>query len=305
MDLHVFRKFILKQIAGEVNYSEVDHRFRVCVRPVTASTRSTIITEGARWGLSESFADNYLNQVLSNISTLFAPHERSLQDIDLNDLKQGDMILLSGTDKEGREMIKLMYLGRTSKTNNHRMMVLSSTRLSLHQDDIVEPYNNTIIVTNTRIKFIVYRNARRIPDDNQIYLTCTLDNIIRIIPSEIHEVIDAQENFTFNEYQAKNESIESKDVLSLGRNAMSLLLHNFSSKMTAYADFIDEETAYFSSNEILIYKPSELRNILFGVPDEFKQCDCKINTLEKGTIYKDSEGKLYIRKAAKTKCISV
>lgn len=298
-----FTKFILKQIAGTVAYNPVSHSFQLSLRNLSNTILETIYSEGAKWGMSKIAVDDYIASVINDIELSYQPSEQSVQFVDVcKDIKVGVQMTLIGRDKvRGLARLSLLYLGLSSKKARPKFLVLNSTRLGLVAEDIVEPADNTIWATGFPILLAVLRNGKRFPNEESIYRTFPIEEIIMTKPSIIHEIIDAKEEFTHFEESISRLDDARNGRLTFGKNPMSLLLHDYSSKLPLYADFNADGMGKFASNPNFVFRPTEMRNMLFGIHEGgYKERNLTITTKENGEVYLDSkEIQLIIKKKAK------
>ena len=302
-DKEVFKKFILKQLAGEVAFNKECHSFRLGLRPVSDPIRRAIYEEGHKWKLTDSQINDLLIKVQSEIDLAYAPIEGSITHINVKDLNSGEQLRLHGADEvDGPAELCLLYLGRC------RFMVLSTSRRhALMAEDVVEVAKTEIISVNYPIQFIVYRKGKRIPDDRRVYRTYKLDNITRIKASTVHEIIDARKEFTFLEASVDDASLGNGNQLTLGSNAMSLLLHEYSGAFPIYADFDENGVGRFYSRPDAEIESSEIRNHLFEINQDSHKTAClRIETETPGELYlKNDDYRLGLKKPARVKKCSV
>lgn len=301
----VFTKFILKQIAGTVVYNSVSHSFQLSLRTLSNSIREAIYEEGKKWKMSNQTIDDYISSVYNEIELSYQPKEQSVQFIDVTkDIEQGLQIKLEGRDKtRGLAKLSILYLGISRKDKRPCFMVLNSSRLSLIVEDILEPADNTLWSTGHPVLFNVFRNGERYPNSESVYRTFKIEDIILVKPSVVHEIIDANSDFTYLENSLSQLSNTFEGSISFGKNPMTLLMHNFSSNMPIYANFDDEDVGEFSSNPDILFQYSEIRNKLFGIVDDgYLEKDLSIMTIDEGEVYYDSVKKtIVLKKAAKGK----
>ncbi len=296
----IFENFILKQIAGEIVFSKERHSFQLSLRSITDSIRKAIYAEGEKWGMSTVSIDNCITKVRNTVELSHKPKEQSVQNVDISQsLKLGQQLKLYGSEKgRGEAHLHLLYVGVSKLTGYSRFMVLSSSRLALQPEDIVEPANNTLWSVGAPVYLSVYREGKRYPDEERVYRTYQLGCITLIKPSKVHEVIDSREEFTHVESTATNNMRN----ISFGRNPMSLLLHEYSRNLPIYADFNEKGLGSFKS-AMTIFKPSQGRDILFGVSNETHMShSLYIETEEAGELYLETkELSIQLKKAAKAK----
>lgn len=302
-----FTKYILKQIAGTVAYNHVNHTFHLSLRNLSHTLHEAIYSEGAKWGMSKQAVDDYIASVINDVELSYQPSEQSVQFVDVcKDIKTGDQMTLIGRDKvRGLAKLSILYLGLSGKKARPQFLVLNSTRLGLVAEDIVEPADNTLWATGFPVLLAVFRNGRRFPNEENIYRTFPIEEIIMTKPSVIHEVIDAKGEFTYFEDSISKLDDARNGRLTFGKNPMSLLLHDYSSKLPLYADFTGDGVGKFASNPNFVFMPTEIRNMLFGISEGgYKERNLTITTNENGEVYLDSkETQLIIKKKAKGKFV--
>lgn len=298
-DKEVFKKFILKQLAGEVAFNKECHSFRLGLRTVSNPIRQAIYEEGHNWNLTDSQIDNLLIKVQDEIELAYAPIERSITHIDVKDMNPGEQLRLHGASEvDGPAELCLLYLGQC------RFMVLHTNRRhALAAEDVVELAKTEIISINYPTQFIVYRQGKRIPDDQRVYRTYKLDNITSIKASIVHEIIDARKEFTFLEASVDDGTLGNGDHLSFGSNAMSLLLHEYSGAFPVYADFEENGIGRFYSRPDAKIESSEIRNQLFDINQDSHKTAClRIETETPGELFlKKDDHRLGLKKPAQVK----
>lgn len=301
----VFTKYILKQIAGTVAYNSVSHTFHLSLRNISNTMREAIYAEGKKWGMSNQTVDDYVAKIYNEIELSYNPVKQPLQVLDISkDIKIGSQVILGGRDDlRGMEKINLLYLGKSKMYNQHRFIVLSSTRLILGEEDILEPADSTLWATGFSILFKVFRDGVRYPNDESVYRTFRLEEIILIKPSVIHDVIDSREEFTFLENSLLQLNNDYNGILTFGKNPMTLLMHSFSSDMPLYANFDENGIGIFESNPNIALQSSDIRNRLFGIIDDgYKDKVLNITTINPGEVYFDTgKGQVMPKNAAKGK----
>lgn len=298
-DKEVFKKFILKQLAGEVAFNKECHSFRLGLRPVSNPIRQAIYEEGHNWNLTDSQINDLMIKVQSEIELAYAPVKGSITHINVKDLNPGEQLRLHGANEvDGPAELSLLYLGRC------RFMVLNTSRRhALAAEDVVEVAKTEIISINYPTQFIVYRKGKRIPDDRRVYRTYKLDNITRIKASIVHEIIDARKEFTFLEASVDDGSLGNGNQLTFGSNAMSLLLHEYSGIFPVYADFDENGVGRFYSRPDAEIESSEIRNRLFDINQGSHKTAClRIETETPGELYlKNDDHRLGLKKPAQVK----
>ena len=71
--------FILKQIAGEIQYSSASSCFRMECRTVTDTIRQKICEEGRKWGLNTQQVHDKITYLCNNMQSYYTHKEQSLQ----------------------------------------------------------------------------------------------------------------------------------------------------------------------------------------------------------------------------------
>lgn len=302
-----FKKFILKQISGDVAFDSKCHTFRISLRPISEPIRKAIYDEGHRYGFTDGNIDNLLIKVQDETELAYKPAEKTISFIEVSDLNPGERLRLVGSDKVGgKAELELIYLGQSKETRLHRFMVLDASRLILSAEDVVEVVRNEMLSVNYPVQFGVYRQGRRVPDDKLVYRTFKLDSMTKIMPSIVHEIIDNKKEFTFQEKSVRVLDQSPGNRLSFGTNAMSLLLHEFSDTFPIYADFDDKGIGCFSSNPDAEFVSSKTRNNLFNITKASEAAVClKIETRKPGELFLDkSDMYLKLNKCAEiSKCV--
>lgn len=283
----VFRKFILKQIAGEVVYSKESHSFQLSLRNISSTIREAIFAEGRKWGMTDSFIGDFINKVVKEVELTYKPNRQLVQYVDVaRDLNAGTELWLEGNESgRGKARLHLLHIGGSSSPGRCRFLVLESTRLALQPEDIVEPADNTLWATGHPVMLSVYRQGRRYPDAVRVYRTYKIENIIKVLPSMVHEVIDSRREFTFME-----DKPDKVVALTFGRNAMSLLLHEYLRLMPIYVDFNEKGDGEFRSAPDAVFPPSEVRDELFDITnDTMRHHPLTIFTEKPGLLHLDSD----------------
>jgi hypothetical protein len=287
----VFRKFILKQIAGEVVYSKENHSFQLSVRHISNSIREAIYAEGHKWEMTDKAIEDFINTVIKNVEISYKQNRQFIQYVNVaRDLNPGLELWLEGSETgHGKAQLHLLYLGSSASPGHCRFMVLESTRLGLQPEDIVEPADNTLWAVGHPVMLNVYRQGVRYPDTERVYRTYQLENIIKVMPSMVHEVIDSCREFSFIEHVAEQQDEAVGKSLTFGRNPMSLLLHEYSRLLPIYIDFDKEGVGEFRSVADAVFAPSKVRDSLFDVTnDTLRHHSLSITTQTPGKLHLDS-----------------
>lgn len=288
----VFRKFILKQIAGEVVYSKESHSFQLSLRNISNTIREAIFAEGHKWEITDREIGDFINKVVKEVELTYKPNRQLVQYIDVaRNLNAGTEMWLEGNEPgRGKARLHLLYLGNSSSPGRCRFLVLESTRLALQPEDIVEPADNTLWAVGNPVMLNVYRQGVRYPDAVRVYRTYQIENIIKVLPSMVHEVIDARSEFTFIEDVAKKQEKAIGNSLTFGRNAMSLLLHEYSRLLPIYIDFNEKGDGEFRSASDAVFAPSKVRDAMFGITnDTMRHHSLIISTEKPGQLHLDSD----------------
>lgn len=231
------RKFIIKNTVGRITFSADDNTFRIILRQSRSSDKAFFrneISKYSEWhNAKPENIDKFVEDTRHNATLCNEKRTLPYPNLNLSTLKVGYIVNLFGKDDRlGKSEMNLMFLGRSQQSSNMRFLVLSSSQKAIHEEDILEPYGTELWSTDYPVSFIVYRHNRRIPDDGMLFQTYPIEHISVEAPSLVQEVIDARNDFSYDEYESRNA-----DKLSYTRPSMALLLHEFSTQMPYYADF--------------------------------------------------------------------
>ena len=282
----------MKQIAGEVVYSKESHSFQLSLRNISNSIREAIFAEGHKWEITDKEIGDFINTVVKEVELTYKPNRQLVQYVDVaRDLTAGTEMWLEGNELgRGKARLHLLHLGSSSSPGHCRFLVLESTRLGLQPEDIVEPADNTLWAVGHSVMLNVYRHGVRYPDAARVYRTYQIENIIKVLPSMVHEVIDSRHEFTFIEYVAEQQDKVVGNSLTFGRNAMSLLLHEYSRLLPIYIDFNEKGDGEFRSVPDAVFPPSKVRDALFDVTnDTMRHHSLIIFTEKPGQLHLDSD----------------
>lgn len=240
------RKFIVKNLIGKVSFSEEKHAFQLDFSRVTEKERQIFRKEMRkypRWkNESDGNIDRFCDDAISAVGLSYSTRTVAMPLLSLNDndnLKVGYLVSLQCKDsKRGVARFRIMYLGCCKP--HHRFYVVSSTMLALQPSDILETYDSSLWNVGFPIAFKVFRNGERIPRKrNLLYQTFPVSHITLELPSIVHEIVDARNDFTYEEYIAEKNA-NKKVLLSTYVSSMSLLMHEYSENMPLYADFQED-----------------------------------------------------------------
>ncbi len=243
------RKYIIKLIAGNLSYSQEERKFRLSFRNIRQEVRQQIrdeIKKYPEWiGQTEANIDKFINNTILSASLCYNTRTVSYPTLDINNVKCGNIVHLSSKDDiRGESELKLMSIGH-SENGIPAWLVLDSTLLAIHPEDVLEPYDTRLCSVGHKMAFKVYRDNKRIPKSgNKVFQTYPLTGIALEMPSLIHNIID-ERPFTGN--------IPPGAVrLTTARSPMSLLLHDYSKQMPYYLDFSEDgETAVIVEGDYL------------------------------------------------------
>lgn len=299
------RKFIIKHTVGKIGYSFDTQSFRLSLRQIRMEDRKLFRGEINKYEAWKTATDNdidrFVDDVMRSVSLCAEPRNTACLSLFLDDLNVGTIVsLCEKDDRQGEFNLRLLFLGK-DVAGARRFFVLSSNRTALAPEDILEPYGTNIWSIDHSVSFCVFRDGVRIPrDKDMVYMTYPLTHISIESPSIIHEVIDARNDFSFEEYTARQNDNRNFH-LSYKCPSMALLMREYSVGMSFYADFEDDGiNCFFSTNPNKKYTLDEK---MTGV------CDCKGNkgecsqlpTIESGRLRMDEETQiLMLRK--KVKC---
>lgn len=291
MNNEVLIKYIIRQIANEVVYRAKDMAVTISFRAVSGPMHQSILEEGRKWGLTDRAIDDLITDVRNNIDHYSHASTQTLTAINVQkDLHAGSIVCLTGRSETlGQGAIRLLFLGASEAQPQPRFMVLESERTALQPEDVLCLCCSNAICVTHRAAFRVVRGGRPVPDDSHLYVTDRLESLSVQRPSLVHEVIDSKRSFTFSEEMALQRSADGGSVLSFGQNPMSLLLHDYSTLLPAYADFEADGTGTFASNPAAVLAPSAQRDLLFGIGKDNADRTLSVKTAERGTLQLVSE----------------
>lgn len=283
------RNFILKTISGEVVYDEGRRHFSLRVRPITATMRETIRQELVNWGIDEAFTDSYIAEATSLITQgKTTGNFQPMLTLDVRkDIRRGDILFIHGRDKDkGIAHLRLLFLGWDEELGKYLFLVLETSRLALHANDKLEPAETMLWTIDSQLRFKVYRNDIRYPNDDLLYQTFRIEYIAIDRPNLFQQIIDSKKSFTYEEYKA--DKLQGLKV-TFGNNPMSLLLHRHSNKMSVYADFKEDGVkATFSPSGI--FPKNGVRDIWFDIPEHLQQYTLEVVSVkERGIILFDEQ----------------
>ena len=238
------KKFIVKQIAGKFSFSKEERKFRLSLRDIQQSDRDRIkdeIRKAPEWRQqTEANIERFIRETTQSTSLCYNIRTVSSPILDIKSVECGHVVnLLSEDERCGKAELKIMALGNNGNVAT-RWFVISSTRLAIHPEDILETYDTTLWSVGHSVAFKVFRGNKRIPEgEAKVYQTYPLTSITHEMPSIIHEIIDARNDFTYEELIQSQKTHKSLQ-LTATRAAMSLLLHEYSEQMPFYLDFEED-----------------------------------------------------------------
>lgn len=295
------RRFVIKQLAGDIVFSESKRGFELSLKTVTATLRSNVVAEAAKWGFNESQADALINKVLFEMQGINMPNYKDMQYVDLlRHLRLGDELLMRGSDPEsGMATMRLLFVG-TMDDASLGFLCLESSRGFILPGDVVSPADDTLWSVGFPIRLRIMRQGSPYPSSDLIYRSYRLSELSLRIPSVIHQTIDSKRDFSFQEHSVLALTGVS---LSWCRNPMSILLHDYSSLFPVYADFDEDGVGVYSSNPDVVMDSGKARNAIFGIDGKKNELlPLKISTTVPGKVVIDKKNnRLAVLESAKSK----
>lgn len=278
--LENIRSYIIKQIVGRVDFSTERKTFRLSLRQITTTDRDLFIQEIKKYPSyqekSNQTIEDLINDILKYFELCYQRKKTSLTVLPIKNLQPGNIIILRGKDQRiGQSLLQLLYIG------NYRFYVLESTQLVLHPRDILEIYNSALWSIDYPIAFKVFRNGKRIPHENLVYNTFGINYISLVSPSIIHRIIDAQNNYSYEEWKEKRNNNDQKHKLDLNHPSINLLLHEYSTKMPIYID-VEEDGVHGLArvNGNYEFKSPDIQKDIFDFLN-IEEDDCSKTSKEK------------------------
>lgn len=278
-----FKKFIIKTLAGDVIYDAANNSFYITQRPIH-QYRSIINEQGQQWHIASPMIDHIVKQATDAMHGAQASIKQTKAFVDTRLLKAGDVLCLEGEGKLGLSTLELMCLGRRTEM---QFYILESSLTALHPADIVEPAGNAMWAPNNPVRLKVFRRGQRYPDTKQEFLIEKCTQIAKLEPTLIHEVIDSSDSFTYIE-DAMRQAGGGDGTLSFGRNPMSLLLHEFSTLLPAYADFDSAGKGSYALNADVALSPHAQRSLLVDCGKENAAKAVHVKTQTPGCVAIDA-----------------
>ena len=241
------KKFIIKQIAGNFCYSKEERKFRLSLRDIRESDRVLLRDEIKKYPEWKRQTDvnieNFINETIRLASICYNIRTVNYPTLNIRNVERGHVVVLSAEDDRcGKSELRMMSLGE-SGNGVIRWFVLESTRLAIHFEDVLETYDTDLWSVGHSVAFKVFRNNKRIPEgEDKVFQTYPLTSITYESPSIIHEIMDARQDYSYDEY-VKSQKSNKSFKLSATRAAMSLLLHEYSEHMPFYLDFDTDGTS--------------------------------------------------------------
>lgn len=286
------RKYIIKNIVGRIFFSQEKRSYQLVLKTIGQADKEKIFADivkypGWRNATKDKISDLY-NSVRKEIDICYHTKVTSLQYLNLNDLTKGYIVQIQDKDsKLGIGDMRLMYVGKKQNTND-RFLVLSSSRLAIQAEDILEVYDTAMWGIGHCVSFKVFRTGRRIPSEDLLYLTMPLIYISIQTPSIVHEVIDARSDFSHAEYKARqNDSGEYS--LAYTKPSIALLLHEFVGGKGIFVDFADNgiDGSIYTEGSITMATHEGL-SVFCDIKDDFG-IENNIKTERPGMIRVDGE----------------
>lgn len=194
-NLEYFEKFIVKHIVNSVEYHPETDEYEVNRIHISDDIISVIEDEGVRYGLQRSQIRQIISQVAENIRTKPAIRIR-YDSIDVAQLKIGQHLRINilHSDK-GTHYMELLV------TDRFHFYVLASDIVGVCYGDDVRALDN--IWNNAyNIDFTVTREGKKHPSKKTILRLGKLQNIWEYHPSVIHDILDSESSFSYENVMA-------------------------------------------------------------------------------------------------------
>lgn len=278
-----FKKFIIKTLAGGIIYDAAKHTFHITQRPLH-QYRSIIDEQGSQWHISAPMIDHIVKQAADAMRGAQQPARLTQPYVDTRLLRPGEILCIEGQGSLGSSSMELMCLGGGAVP---RFYVLDSSATALHPADVVEPSANVKWAPGHCVRLKVYRCGQRYPDACREFLIEKCTQIVKLQPTVIHEVIDSSDTYTYIE-NAMRSSGGGGGALSFGANPMSLLLHDYSTLLTAYADFDGNGKGGYALNADIELPPHALRSQLMDCGEQNAVKTVRVKTKTRGQVAIDA-----------------
>lgn len=287
------KKFIVKNIVGKIYFSQDKKSYQLAFRQIGRKEKDYIFAEIAKYPEWKNATPDSLGRVYDEVTKTVAlcynTKRNSSQSLNIADLKEGYVVELQGEDGIlGKAILRLMYIGKRQDVNV-RFFVLSSSRLAIMPEDVLEVYDTSLWGVGHGVTFKVYREGKRIPSDRLVYRTFPLTCLLLETPSIVHEVIDARSDFSYGEYVASHTD-DKTFKLSYLQPSMDLLLSHFADAGHIYADFDAdgvEASIYLEDNARLPY-PQDAINA-FCAMNVASAINGFVSTEKRGKVRIDAE----------------
>lgn len=289
------RKYIIKSTIGKIFFSQEKKSYQLVLRQIGQKEKNHIFEEIKKypeWKNATSFSLNSLyDDVKDTIDLCYKTKSTSLSYLKVNKLQIGNIVCLQGEDTQvGYEKLRLLYLGKERESAD-RFFVLSSARMALQPEDVLEVYNTTFWGIGHPVAFKVFRKGRRIPSNQLLYRTLPISSISMITPSIVHDVVDSRFDFSYEEYEASNNGRIFDCQLEHTIPAMGLLFREFTNGAGIFVDFDEEgKNGCIYTDESIAVQVREC-SFLFNGQLNISNDMAYVVTEDRGCVRVDSDSK--------------
>lgn len=287
------KKYIIKNTVGKIFFSQEKKSYQLVLRQIGQKEKNKIFEEIKKypeWNNATSFSLNSLyDDVRNTIDLCYKTKNTSLQHLNIDELQIGNIVCLKGEDEEvGFEDLRLMYIGK-GEGEYSRFLVLSSGRMAIQPEDILEVYDTTLWGMGHPVSFKVFRKGKRIPSENMVYRTLPINALSIVLPSIVHEVIDSRHDYSYEEYEADKIDQRTDYQFDYTLPSMGLLLREHTNGIGIFADFDNEGKMGSIYTEEKIPVNIGEASFLFSKLDDSTQTITRVVTEEKGLVRIDSD----------------
>lgn len=207
MDVNIenFEKFIIKQIVNTVDYHPETDEYVINRIHISDDIIRVIEEEGTRYGLDKSQIGDILTQVAENIRTVPAIKLR-YDSVDLKELEIGQHFRINILHPEkGRHYVELLTIKK------YVYYVLSSDIMGVRYGDELHALDKTWNNGYYADFSIIHSENKQQNENNIILRLGSIQNLEIYSPSVVHEILDSESTFSFEEFKVAQLNKETKD----------------------------------------------------------------------------------------------
>lgn len=198
-NLKYFEKYIIKQVVNMVGYSPERDEYDFNHIHLTDDIMQEIEAEGRRYGIQDTELQQVITQTIDHIRVEPSVNVK-YGNITLDSLKVGQHLRLKiAHPDKGEHSIDMLFL------QPEQFFVLTSDIPGLVYEDVLISIDK-VWNTSYDIEFKVMRGGELVPNSATILHLGKLESVEFFTPSIVHEIMDADNTFTFDE-------VETKDIL--------------------------------------------------------------------------------------------